>query len=103
VTEDVHMELTMLDPYYHVAMEHGSNGHYSVSLRLPDVPGVFQYKLHLTEPGITTVLEAKKVVVRPYRHDEHERFIFAAYPYYISAISMMVGGYLFGVVYLYHK
>lgn len=41
--------------------------------------------------------------MRPLQHTEYERFIRAAYPYYVSAFSMMVGVVLFSCVFLYHK
>lgn len=50
-----------------------------------------------------TVLESDtQVSVRPFRHNEYERFIVPAYPYYISVFTMMVGFFLFGFVYLYN-
>jgi oligosaccharyltransferase complex subunit beta len=41
--------------------------------------------------------------VRPFRHDEYERFLVAAYPYYASALSTMGAFFLLGLVYLYSK
>lgn len=50
-----------------------------------------------------TVLESDtQVSVRPFRHNEYERFIVPAYPYYISVFTMMIGFFLFGFVYLYN-
>jgi len=43
------------------------------------------------------------IPVHPYRHDEFERFIDVAYPYYASAFSLMAGFFLFGVVFLFSK
>ena len=34
---------------------------------------------------------AETVPVRPFRHDEYERFIPQAYPYYASVIALMAG------------
>ncbi|KAK5837160.1 hypothetical protein PVK06_012970 [Gossypium arboreum] len=41
--------------------------------------------------------------VRPYRHNEYERFIPAAYPYYGAAFSMMAGFFIFSFVHLHNK
>lgn len=44
-----------------------------------------------------------QVSVRPLQHTQYERFIPSAYPYYVSAFSMMIGVFLFSFVFLYYK
>ena len=44
-----------------------------------------------------------QVSVRPFRHNEFERFLVAAYPYYSSVFSTMAAFFLFGFAFLYHK
>lgn len=44
-----------------------------------------------------------QVPVRPYKHNEYERFLLCAYPYYASALSGMVAFFALGWFYLYHK
>lgn len=44
-----------------------------------------------------------QVSIRPFLHDEYERFIFRATPYYITAILNLVGVFIFGLVFLYGK
>lgn len=44
-----------------------------------------------------------QVSVRPLQHTQYERFIPSAYPYYASAFSMMVGLFLFSIVFLHMK
>ena len=41
--------------------------------------------------------------MHPYRHNQFERFIPAAYPYYTSAFTIFAAFFLFGVVFLYSK
>jgi oligosaccharyltransferase complex subunit beta len=41
--------------------------------------------------------------VRPFRHNEFERFLVAAYPYYASVFSTMGAFFLFGFAFQYHK
>ena len=41
--------------------------------------------------------------VRPLQHTQYERFIPSAYPYYASAFSMMLGLFIFSVVFLHMK
>lgn len=44
-----------------------------------------------------------QVSVRPREHTQYERFILSAYPYYASAFSMMIGLFIFSLVFLHHK
>ncbi len=44
-----------------------------------------------------------QVTVRPLRHNQYERFILSAYPYYVGAFSTMVGFALFSIIFLYHR
>ncbi len=44
-----------------------------------------------------------QVSVRPFRHNEFERFLVAAYPYYMSVFSTMAAFFVFGFAFLYHK
>jgi oligosaccharyltransferase complex subunit beta len=43
------------------------------------------------------------VPVRPFKHNEYERFLVAAYPYYASGFSTMAAFFVFGFFFLYHK
>lgn len=40
---------------------------------------------------------------RPYKHNEYERFIPQAYPYYAAVVSMMAGFFAVGMAFLYTK
>ncbi len=44
-----------------------------------------------------------QVPVRPFRHNEYERFLVCAYPYYASAFSTLIAFFILGFAYLYHK
>lgn len=70
---------------------------------MPDVYGVFKYVVKYTRPGYSRIERSITVPVRPFRHNEYERFIPAAYPYYASAFSMMAGFFVFSFYFLYHK
>ena len=52
---------------------------------------------------ISDPLLCQQVSVRPYEHTQFERFIPSAFPYYISAFSMMFGLCIFSLVFLHHK
>lgn len=41
--------------------------------------------------------------MRPYKHDEYERFLLVAYPYQFGLVSTIGSTFVFIVVYLYSK
>lgn len=100
---DVQLELIMLDPYVRVNLVHDGKGNYSTSSQLPDVNGVYTFKVDYQRPGYTPLTALSRVPVRPFRHNQYERFITSAFPYYAGAFSMLAGLFLFSVVFLYHK
>jgi len=103
VANDVQLSLVMLDPYIRKTLTHDANGKYHTSLRLPDVYGVFKFSINYHRQGYSNLEIFEQVSVHPFRHDEFERFIDVAYPYYISAFSMMGGFFVFGLVFLFTK
>lgn len=103
IANDVQVQFYMMSPYVLKTLEHNGQGLYHTSFQVPDVYGVFQFKLEYNRLGYTSLSLSKQIPVRPFRHDEYERFIRAAYPYYSSCFSMMFGFFIFGVLFLYHK
>lgn len=100
---DVQLEFVMLDPYVRLPLKHDDKGHYSLQFTAPDVYGIFTFRVEYSRLGLSN-LELRTIhPVRPYRHDEYERFIPAAYPYYASAFSMLGGVVLFSILFLYNK
>ncbi|EGZ05279.1 hypothetical protein PHYSODRAFT_247235 [Phytophthora sojae] len=73
-TDDVQLEFVMLAPH------------------APDVYGIFLFRVMYRRLGLSTIYTTTQVSLRPFKHDEYERFIPAAYPYYASALH--VGLYL---------
>ncbi|CAH8438392.1 unnamed protein product [Heterobilharzia americana] len=100
--DDVQLEFVRIDPFIRKNMKH-QDGEYKLVLKLPDVYGVFKFVVDYYRVGYTHLLSVIQVPVRPFTHTQYERFIVAAYPYYTSAISMMVGLILFSFVFLYYK
>ncbi|KAG6548466.1 hypothetical protein Mapa_009954 [Marchantia paleacea] len=101
--DDVQVQFYMMSPYVLKTMDHNAKGLYHTSFQVPDVYGVFQFKVEYKKLGYTSLTLSKQIPVRPFRHNEYERFIKAAYPYYGGAFSMMTGFFVFGIVFLYHK
>ncbi|KAK3867607.1 hypothetical protein Pcinc_026962 [Petrolisthes cinctipes] len=102
-TTDLQMEFVRIDPFVRVTMIPNSEGVFSVTFKVPDVYGVYQFKVEYNRVGFTRLFNTTQVSVRPFTHLEYERFIECAYPYYASAISMMVGVFFFSLVFLHHK
>ncbi|MGH0120054.1 UNVERIFIED_CONTAM: hypothetical protein FKN15_064303 [Acipenser sinensis] len=78
-------------------------GKYSVQFKLPDVYGVFQFKVDYNRLGYTHLYSSTQVSVRPLQHTQYERFIPSAFPYYASVFSMMGGLFVFSIVFLHMK
>jgi len=100
---DVQLEYRMLDPYVRVTLKHDNNGKFSTTFTLPDVYGIFTFKVDYVRKGYSFLQTIDRVPVRPFRHNEYERFIPSAFPYYAGATSMLVGLFLFSWVFLYHR
>mmetsp|Transcript_25796 Transcript_25796/g.43253 ORF Transcript_25796/g.43253 Transcript_25796/m.43253 type:complete len:295 (+) Transcript_25796:3-887(+) len=101
--DDVQIEFTMLNPYVRQTMQHDGKGNFKATFKVPDVFGVYKIVFKYDRPGLSRLEHEQEIPVRPFKHDEHERFIVAAYPYHTSALSMMVGFFVFSVLFLYHK
>ena len=102
--EDMQLEFVRIDPYVCAFMKYSDNykKHY-IRYKLPDVYGVFQFKVDYNRIGYTHLYSTTQVSVRPFEHTQYERFINSAYPYYTSAFSMMVGLFFFTIVFLHFK
>ncbi|KAK1292251.1 Dolichyl-diphosphooligosaccharide--protein glycosyltransferase 48 kDa subunit [Acorus calamus] len=103
VADDVQVQFYMMSPYVLRTLSHDQKGLYSTSFKVPDVYGVFQFKVEYQKLGYTSLSLSKQIPVRPYKHNEYERFIKAAYPYYGASFSMMAGFFIFSIIFLYHK
>ena len=78
-------------------------GVYEARFKIPDVYGVYQFKVDYNRVGYTQLYSTTQVSVRPLQHTQYERFIPSADPYYVSSFSMMIGLWIFSVVYLHYK
>ncbi|GJP43704.1 hypothetical protein CLOM_g9155 [Closterium sp. NIES-68] len=101
--DDVQVQFYMMSPYVLKTLAHDDKGRFFTAFQVPDVYGVFQFKVEHKRLGYSTISLSKQIPVRPFRHDEFERFIPAAFPYYASTFSMMIGFFVIGFVFLYHK
>jgi len=100
---DVQLNFVRIDPFVRAFLVPDTEGVFKVEFKVPDVYGVYQFKVDYDRIGFTHLYSTTQVSVRPFHHTEYERFIPSAYPYYASAFSMMGGLFLFSFVFLYHK
>lgn len=88
---------------------HSSNSYFTLDgklqagFKLPDIYGVFKFLVDYRRVGYTHLYDVQQVTVRQFDHTQYERFVHSAYPYYVSAFSMMAGVVLFSLIFLYHK
>jgi len=101
--KDVQMEFFRIDPFVRTYLVPSADGVFTVNFILPDVYGVFKFKVDYNRIGYTHLFSATQVSVRPKLHTQYERFISSAYPYYASAFSMMFGICLFSMVFLHNR
>ncbi|XP_014475354.1 PREDICTED: dolichyl-diphosphooligosaccharide--protein glycosyltransferase 48 kDa subunit [Dinoponera quadriceps] len=102
-TNDLQLEFVRIDPFVRMTMKPVGNGSYEGRFKIPDVYGVYQFKVDYSRVGLTHLYSTTQVSVRPLQHTQYERFIPSAFPYYISAFSMMGGVFLFSLVFLHYK
>jgi len=100
--KDVQLDFHRLDPFIRTTMKN-ENGVQVANFQLPDVYGVFQFKVNYNRLGYTSISHSVQISVRPLRHNQYERFITTAYPYYFSSFSMMIGVSLLAFTVLYHS
>ncbi|CAL5324762.1 unnamed protein product [Camellia sinensis] len=103
VSNDVQVQFYMMSPYVLKTLSTNQKGLYYTSFKVPDVYGVFQFKVEYHRLGYTSLSLAKQIPVRPFRHNEYERFITTAFPYYGASFSTMAGFFIFSFIYLYSK
>lgn len=101
--DDIQLEFVRIDPFVRTTLQRKPGGKYEALFKIPDVYGVYQFKVDYNRIGYTHLYSTTQVSVRPLQHTEYERFILSAYPYYASAFSMMVGVFLFSIVFLHYR
>eukprot|EP00392_Amoebophrya_sp_AT5.2_P003616 g3621.t1 len=115
VANDVQLEFVMLDPHVRLFLDppepsqKGSGGSkggkktYSKTFKSPDVYGVFKFKIDYARVGYNRLHVEELAPVRNFKHNDYERFIWCAGPYYTSCLLVPVSLLLFVSVFLYHK
>jgi oligosaccharyltransferase complex subunit beta len=91
----------MLDPWVRTTLVKGQGNNYHAEFYAPLKEGIYQYKIIYKKPGFNFIKEAERVTIRPYKHDEFERFLFVAYPYFFGTFGTIIATFIFIVLYLY--
>lgn len=101
--DDVQIEFTMMNPWVRTRLSAvgNSNGTFTATIPVPDQIGVYKFSIQYFRPGVSPISMQEVVPVRPFFHNEYERFIPMAFPYYVSSFSMLIGVCLLGLVLLY--
>ncbi|KAK4701161.1 oligosaccharyltransferase complex subunit beta, partial [Phenoliferia sp. Uapishka_3] len=102
---DFQFEFTMLDPHLLLPLPLSPSTSASATssllatrFRTPDRHGVFTLKVDYRRPGWTWLEEKMVVSVTPPRHDEFDRFITGAWPFYAGAASVSAATLVFATV-----
>ncbi|KAI0871852.1 Dolichyl-diphosphooligosaccharide--protein glycosyltransferase subunit WBP1 [Hypoxylon argillaceum] len=105
--DELQLEFSMLSPFYRIALKPTISSEdsttYSVSFKLPDQHGIFNFLVNYKRPFLNNVFEKNTVSVRHFAHDEWPRsfVISGAWPW-IAGIGVTVVGWLgFCAVWLY--
>ena len=102
LANDMQLEFVMLDPYVRKTMSvDTSNGKYTAVFTAPDDYGVFKFRVLYRRPGYSILHAETQVSIRPFKHNEYERFIPTANPYYASSFSMVLGFLFFSLYFLF--
>ena len=99
--DDVQFEFVRLDSFIRQFIEHDNKGKYEIDFMLPDVFGIYKFTINYKRKGWGYIDSETLVSVRPFRHDEYQRFLVTAYPYYLGSASMIIGFIVFTFVFLF--
>jgi len=99
---DMQMEFVMLDPYVRKTMvADPQSGRHTVQFTAPDDYGIFKFRVMYRRTGYSVLHAETQVSIRPFKHNEYERFIPTAYPYYTASFSAMIGFFIFSLYFLF--
>jgi oligosaccharyltransferase complex subunit beta len=104
IADDLAVEFVMLDPWViNRLTDHKGSSTYSAEFITPSTAGIYQYKFIYERPGYNFLSEIHRVTVRPRKHDEFDRFLLVALPYYTGTFATIIGSLVFVVLYIYSR
>ena len=103
IANDIQIEYTMLDPHLRQNLQHKGNGHYELKFQIPDVYGIFKFHIDHQKRGHNQVLFEQVAPVRNFKHNDYDRFLFCAYPYYATCFVTLALVSVFAFAFINHK
>jgi len=103
ISDKVQLEFTMLDPYVRVGLKPVDKGRYTAQLVVPDVYGIYSFKVDYYQLGYTALHLKDIHPVRPFLHNQYPRFLTIADPYYVASVSMLLGVFVLSIALLFSK
>lgn len=102
--DDMQLEFVMLDPHVRTTMvSDPDTGKFVATFIAPDNYGIFKFRVLYRRPGYSIIHAEVPVSVRPFKHNEYDRYLFTAFPYYTSSFSAMIAFFVFSFFYLFSK
>lgn len=100
--KDMQLEFVMLDPHVRTTMQSDAKtGKTVATFVAPDNYGIFKFRVLYRRAGYSILHVEVPVSVRPFKHNEYDRYLFTAYPYYASSFSAMAAFLVFSVFFLF--
>lgn len=105
VKDDVQLEMVMLDPYVRLFLDPPAKGSskYTLTYKAPDVYGIFKFKILYRRRGYNRVHVEHLAPLRNYKHNDYERFIWCASPYYAACLTTPFCVLIVAFFFLFHK
>ncbi|KAF1742095.1 hypothetical protein MXB_1193, partial [Myxobolus squamalis] len=90
VVDDMQLEVTRLTTFGRVTYNSTTDGVYTARFYAPDFIGIYGLHTRYRKLGFTTLDHQVKIIIRPRRHNDYDRIIRGAWPYYLTAFLMML-------------
>jgi oligosaccharyltransferase complex subunit beta len=101
---DLQIEYVMLDPYVRQHMRFDpATGLHTTNITAPDKNGIFKFRIKYHRMGLNPIDLEQVATIRTPKHNDGERFIPAAYPYYGGAFVSLALVAAFSVLFLNHR
>lgn len=101
--DGLNIEFIKLYPVISDELKPLGNGRYGFDVRLPDDHGIYTMRLTRHRLGFTTIESENQLTLRHRRMDQHERFMKADFPYYLTALCTLAATAVFAVMFMFTK
>lgn len=104
ISDDLQVEFVMLDPYLRIFLRSiDGTSTYSATFKAPDKYGIFKFRIDHKRVGYNHLHLESVAPLRNFKHNDYERFIWCASPYYAAAFCSMLSVLIVSYVFLYHS